>query len=166
MEKKIKGTKGLLITRSFELPVELLWKAWTKPLLFKKWWGPKGFSCPYCVVDLREGGKYLHCLQTRQGENIWLAGTYLQIIPHRKMVFTASFADEEGNIVTPSYYGLDQFPNEMKIAVVFEIVDVVTKLIVHLDMFLPEEIREQVHAGWNESFDKLSAKLKKRTQWS
>ena len=57
------GERMLVMTRVFDAPRELVWKAWTDPEMLMKWWGPKGFTCPHCEIDLRVGGKYLYCMR-------------------------------------------------------------------------------------------------------
>ena len=55
-----KKGKDLIITRIFDAPRELVWKAWTIPELAMRWWGPEGFTAPVTKIDLRVGGKYLY----------------------------------------------------------------------------------------------------------
>ena len=61
----------IVITRIFDAPRELVWKAWTAPEHFKRWWGPKDYTCPFCQMDLRVGGKYLNCLRSPEGQDFW-----------------------------------------------------------------------------------------------
>ena len=49
----------LKVSRTFDAPLETLWKAWTEPEQFMKWYGPKGFTSPTCEIDLSEGGTSL-----------------------------------------------------------------------------------------------------------
>ena len=58
----------LTITRIFDAPRDLLWKAWTEPERVMRWWGPKGFTSPVCKIDLRIGGSYLFCMLSPDGE--------------------------------------------------------------------------------------------------
>ena len=51
-------TRDLIITRLFDAPRELVWKAWTEPERIMRWWGPKGFTSPVFKIDLRVGGEY------------------------------------------------------------------------------------------------------------
>src|SRR6185436_20312685 len=51
--------RDLVITRMFDAPVELVWKAWTEPEYVMRWWGPKNFTSPSCRIDFREGGKFV-----------------------------------------------------------------------------------------------------------
>src|SRR5690242_8633745 len=97
-------SKDLTIVRYFDAPISAVWKAWTEPEAFKKWWGPKNFTCPVCEIDLRVGGKYVACMRGPEGD-FWITGTYLEIEPNRKLVYTDNFADEQGNIVEASHYG-------------------------------------------------------------
>ena len=67
--------KALSITRIFDAPRELVWKAWTNPEMFRKWWGPKGFTCPVSRIDFRVGGKYLSCMRGPDGKDYWSTNT-------------------------------------------------------------------------------------------
>lgn len=55
--------RDIVITRVFDAPRELVWKAWTDPEHLMRWWGPKEFTSPACKVDLRVGGKYVFCMR-------------------------------------------------------------------------------------------------------
>lgn len=150
----------LIITRCFNAPRELVWKAWTEPEFIKKWWGPKFFISPYSDIDLRIGGKYLNCLRSPEDEDYWSTGTYKEIIPLEKLSCTDSFSDEHGNILPAAYYGMiSDFPLEMLVTVIFEDIEGKTKMTL-MHSFLPEgQTRELTAKGWDESFDKLSQEL-------
>ena len=111
----------VVITRIFNAPRELVWKAWTEPERFKKWWGPKIFTCPLCNIDLRVGGKYLWAMEWPDGKMNYNTGKYLEVIPPEKLSFTNCFSDENGNIVPASYHGLaGDFALEMLTSVTLE----------------------------------------------
>lgn len=80
--------KTVSITRTFNLPVDTVWKAWTEPESFKKWWGPKDYTCPSCTIDFKVGGKNLAAMRGPDGKDIWSTGTYKEIIPQKKIVYT------------------------------------------------------------------------------
>ena len=106
-------SKELIITRVFNFPRSLVWKAWSMPEMLKKWWGPKDYTCPVCKIDFRVGGKYLSCMRSPEGKDYWSTGIYRQIVPIKIIVMTDSFADEKGNVVPASYYGMQgEFPLE------------------------------------------------------
>lgn len=151
----------LVITRLFSVPRELVWKAWTDPQYFKQWWGPKDYTTPFCEIDLRVGGKYLNCMRSPEGLDYWSTGIYREIVPPERLVFTDSFADKYGNVVSATYYGMSaDFPLEMLVTVTFEDDEGKTKMTLkHTD--LPAgEVSERTGAGWNQSFDKLEGSLR------
>src|SRR5579883_3431147 len=96
----------LVIERMFNAPVELVWRAWTEPEHFMKWWGPSIFTCPVCKIDLKVGGKYLWAMRWPDGRDNYNAGGYVEIIPLKKIVLKMNFSDKDGNVVPASYYGL------------------------------------------------------------
>ena len=153
--------KELTITRVFDASRKLVWKAWTDPEMFKKWWGPKGFTAPVSKIDLRVGGRYLHCMRAPDGKEYWSTGTYQEIVPMEKMVVSDSFADEKGNVVPATHYGMSSdFPSEMRVTVEFEEVEGgKTKMILEHVGLPPGNDQEGARAGWNESFDKLAKVL-------
>src|SRR5512139_1991411 len=93
-------TTELVIERIFNAPRELVWKAWTDPEMLVRWWGPKNFTAPACLLDFRVGGKYLYCMRSPEGKDYWSTGTFTEIIPFEKIVQTDSFADEHGSVVS------------------------------------------------------------------
>ena len=65
--KKEPTEQVLIITCIFDAPRGLVWKSWTEPDRFKRWWGPKGFTPPSCKIDLRVGGVYHNCMRSPEG---------------------------------------------------------------------------------------------------
>jgi len=154
--------RELVIERIFDAPRELVWKAWTDPEHVMRWWGPKGFTSPACEIDMRVGGKYLWAMRSPEGQDLWSTGVYREIVPFDRLVCTNSFADENGNAVPASHYGITaDLPLEMVATVTFEEVDGKTKLTLRHEGFPPGEMSEMAQAGWKESFDKLADYLVK-----
>lgn len=151
----------VVVTRTFNAPRELVWKAWTEPEHFMEWWGPKDYTCPFCEIDLRVGGKYLNCMRSPDGKEYWGTGVFREIIPMERIVFTDSFADEKGNVVHGTHYGMSpDFPLEMLVVVTFEDQDGKTKMTLrHIGVPTGPD-SEGTHQGWSESFDKLAESLK------
>jgi uncharacterized protein YndB with AHSA1/START domain len=153
--------REIVITRIFDAPRDLVWKAWTDPEHFKRWWGPKDFTSPFCKIDLRVGGKYLNCMRSPEGQDFWTTGVYREIVPLERIVYTDSFADQEGNVVPATHYGMSpDFPLEMLVTVTFEDYDGKTKMTLKHVGLPVGEMSELTEAGWNESFDKLAESLK------
>ena len=153
---------ALVIERVFDAPRELVWKAWTDPEHVMRWWGPKGYTSPAAQIDFRVGGKYLWAMRSPEGQDVWSTGVYREIVPLKRMVVTNSFADENGNVVPASHYGMPaDLPLEMVATVTFEDLGGKTRLTLRHEGFPAGEMSEMAGAGWNESFDKLAESLAK-----
>ena len=163
-----KNTKEreLVITRIFDAPRELVWKAWTEPERVKRWWGPKGFTAPVIKIDLRVGGKYLYCMRSPEGQDLWSGGIFQEVVPQERIVATDYFSDKDGNKISPTQFGLSaDFPAESTVTITFTEEGDKTKLT--LTYPLPESaaardaiLKSGMEQGWNESFDKLAESLK------
>ena len=155
----VNETERMVVTRVFDAPRELVWKAWTDPHYVMQWWGPKGFTAPVCKMDFREGGKFLCCMRSPDGQEFWNGGEYHEIIPYEKIVSSMYFSDRDENKVDAAQYGLEHEAIE-------EAYDVVTfedwgngqtKL-----TFIGNETMESAQAsgqvdGWNQILDKIAA---------
>ena len=151
--------KIITIKRVFNLPLDSLWKAWREPESCKKWWGPQEYTCPSCSIDFKVGGKYLASMKSADGKEIWSTGTYKEIIPKSKIVYTDSFADSKGNKVDASYYNMPAMQAELMVTVQFEDLGGKTNMTLE-HVGLPEEIANDCIKGWQSSFDKLESNIK------
>ena len=88
-------------------------------------------------------------------------GIYREITPPERLVFTQSIADEHGNAVSPTEYGMgDDMPMETEVIVTFEDLDGKTKLTLRQVGFPKSQMSEMAGAGWSQSFDKLAETLR------
>jgi uncharacterized protein YndB with AHSA1/START domain len=151
----------LVIERVFDAPRELVWKFWTDPEKIMLWWGPAYFTSPVCKIELRVGGRYLFCMRSPQGQDFYSTGVFREIVATERLVFADSFADAEGNVVSPTSYGMGaDFPMETLVTVTFEDApNGKTKLTMRNAGVPAGEMREMTIAGWNQSFDKLAQSL-------
>jgi uncharacterized protein YndB with AHSA1/START domain len=151
--------KELEVTRVFDAPRELVFKAWTDPEHFTKWWGPTGYTTPVCEIDPRPGGKWRCCMRTPDGADMWVTGVYREIVEPERIVCTDCFSDEDGNVLDPADLGMEGVPKVMLLTVTFEEKD--GKTLLTMRQSLPLELARQLGApqGWNTSFDKLEAHL-------
>jgi uncharacterized protein YndB with AHSA1/START domain len=147
------------IKRVFDLPPAVVWKAWTEAESFKKWWGPKEYTCPACSIDFKTGGKYVACMRSADGKDTWVTGIYKEIIPGSKIVYTDSFADKDGNVVGGAYYAMPQMPWELLVTLDFEEVAGKTSMTLQ-HAGLPADMAADCIKGWQSSFDKLEANVK------
>ncbi len=156
MEKK----ETITINRTFDLPLETVWDAWSKSENLKKWMSPEGYTCPSSTVDFKEGGKYLNAMKGPDGKETWSTGTYEQIIKHKKIVQSDSFSDANGNVVSASYYNMPgDWDQALRISVEFEEVDGKTEMKLQHEG-LPAEMADDCIKGWQSCFDKLEKNMK------
>lgn len=149
----------IVIERVLNLPLSKVWKAWSEATNFKKWWGPKDFTCPSSSVNFKTGGKYLHCMRSPAGEEFWSTGVYEQIVPQKKIVFTDSFSDSKGNIISATEHNMPgDWPLELLITVTMEEANGKTFLRLQ-HQGIPDEMYEECIQGWHESLDKLEKNL-------
>jgi uncharacterized protein YndB with AHSA1/START domain len=159
--EKVKENE-LLITRVFDATREELWKAWTDPEILKQWWGPKGFTSPFCRINLRVDGRFLNCMRSPEGKDYWSTGVFQEIVRPERIVYTDSFADESGNVVPATHYGMSpDFPLEMLVTVTFEDERGKTKQTLRHVGIPPGADTEGARQGWSGSFDKLAEVLRR-----
>ncbi len=160
MNAKSETASHLTLTRVFDAPRELVFKCWTEPTHFIKWFGPENYTIPECTIDLRVGGKMHSAMRSPEGMDIWFGGVYKEIDPPRRLVVTDYFSNEEGDVIDPTEIGFsDDWPRETYFDITFEEVEGnKTKLTVR-HMGVTEELAKSVQEdlGWSQSFDKLDA---------
>jgi uncharacterized protein YndB with AHSA1/START domain len=149
-EKEI-NMDQLEVTRTFDAPIAALWKAWTEPAQFMKWYGPKGFTTPTCEIDLQIGGRHLWSMQSPDGRQMFFAGAYKEIVPMEKLVFSDGMSDAEGNPIS-----MEGMPPSMDVTVTFSSANGKTTVTLSHMHSGPED---QAGMGWNQAFDKLEAIL-------
>jgi uncharacterized glyoxalase superfamily protein PhnB/uncharacterized protein YndB with AHSA1/START domain len=162
--KEKKAKDAIVITRTFNAPLELVWDAWSKPEHYKRWWGPEGFTCPYADIDFRKGGKYLSSMRASDGNEYWGTGEFREIIPLKKIVYTDNFADDKGNIVSGDYYGMEgDWSKDMFVTITFEEVNGKTKMILQHEGLPAGEHSRNAKTGWEESLNKMERFLSEET---
>ena len=158
-------TKDLVIERIFDAPREQVWQAWTDPELFMRWWGPSTFTSPTCRMDVRPGGRYVWSMRDPDGNDYYSAGTFLEVVPPERLVYTDSFADKDGNIIPPGAYGMsDAFPTELTVTVTLEDLGKQTKMRTTFSGMPEGPEKEMTAAGFNESLDKLTNAVTKQVR--
>ena len=153
---------AVVLTHVFDAPREQVWEAWTDPEWVKRWGGPHGFSAPVYELDMRPGGWAVSCMKPDDGECFWGVGTFREVTPPERFVVTVSFADEQGNVVPATEYGMsEKRPREMLIEETFEEMDGKTRVTVRHSPLtgVAKEDREGMAQGWSEQFEKLDALL-------
>ena len=138
-------TTSLKMTRLISAPRENVFKWWTDPAEIKRWWSPADFTTPVAEVDLRVGGTYRIGMKSPDGEVLFVSGTYREIQPPSKFVFTWAW-DEDG---TPGHESL--------VTVEFIARGNATEVVFSHEDLLDAESRDKHAHGWAGCFDKLAA---------
>lgn len=147
----------LKVSRTFDAPLEILWKAWTEPEQFMKWYGPKGFTSPTCEIDLRKGGRHLWSMQTPNGRQMYFTGTFMQVKPMERLVYTDAMSDDKGNVMTAEMMGMPAgTPVSMDVTVTFAHSNGKTTVTVS---HMSQGEGDGAGTGWEQAFDKLEASL-------
>ena len=147
---------AVVIERTFDAPIELVWRMWTEAEHFQSWYGPQGASIPVANMDVQVGGKRLICMemQTPNGPmQMWMCGEYLEISPTGRLVYTESMSDENGNIMSPAAMGMPGHPEVTEVIVELEALGERTRMVmthVGVPAGSPGE------GGWMQAFDKMS----------
>jgi uncharacterized protein (TIGR02246 family) len=97
VDLKPSGDREIVITRVFDAPRSLVFKAWIDPAHVAQWWGPHGFTNPLCELDVRPGGAIRIHMRGPDGTIYPMEGVYQEIVEPGRLVFTSAALDEEGN---------------------------------------------------------------------
>jgi uncharacterized protein YndB with AHSA1/START domain len=99
-----KSERELVVSRSFNGPARIVFEAWTKPELLKRWWTPKstGVSLLSCEADVRVGGRYRFEFGHEASKPMVFFGRYIEVTPHSRLVWTNDESDE-GAVTTVTF---------------------------------------------------------------
>ena len=101
-----KGDREVVITRSFAGPARLVFDAWTKPELIKRWWTPKSFGITFlsCEMDVRTGGSYRFVFSHASSKDpLAFFGKYLDVVPNARLVWTNDESGEDSQVTTVTF---------------------------------------------------------------
>jgi uncharacterized protein YndB with AHSA1/START domain len=88
----------LVITRVFDAPRKLVFKAWSEAERLAQWWGPKGFGLEVKKLEFHPGGVFHYCMRMAEGAEMWGLFVYREILAPEHIVFVSSFSDKDCNI--------------------------------------------------------------------
>jgi uncharacterized protein YndB with AHSA1/START domain len=106
-----------VISRTFDAPRDLVFKAWTEAGRLAKWFGPKSFTMLACKLDLHPGGMFLYGMKAPNGESMWGKWVFRAVTPPEELVFVSSFADAQGNAIRAPFSA--EWPLEVLSTVTF-----------------------------------------------
>jgi uncharacterized protein YndB with AHSA1/START domain len=145
-----RSDRELVVTRTFNAPARIVFRAWTTPELFKRWWAPQSFGLTIvsCEQDVRTGGSYRLVMQhPSRDEPMAFFGRYIEVTPYSRLVWTNEEGDGDGAITTVTF---EEKGSET--------------LVVLLDLYpskkaLDEAIASQSTSGFDEQFEQLDGLL-------
>lgn len=163
LEKESSGAEKFVINRTFEAPLELMFKMWTDPKHFSQWLAPTGFNMNFIRSDIKTGGSTFYFMANDSGMKMYGRANYLEVKSPDRLVYTQEFCDENENIsrhpmaptwpetmlttVTLSEEGADK----TRVTITWEPYGSVSPE--ELDTFVKG--RAGMTMGWTGSFDKL-----------
>jgi uncharacterized protein YndB with AHSA1/START domain len=148
--------EAVVIERTFDAPVAMVWRMWTEPEQFRMWYGPDGARVPEATMDVRVGGIRRICLEVQTPEGparMWFAGEYREVVENERLVYTESAADEHGDVA-----GQAGHPAHTQVVVELSDVGGRTRMVM-THVGIPADSPGAV--GWAMAFGKLAALLER-----
>lgn len=150
------GEGTVAVTRLFDAPRELVWKAWTDPKMMAQWFGPRGFTSTVPELDVRVGGALRIVMHGPDGNDYPMKGVFREVKPLERLVFTNIAIDNDGHHLL-----------EGETTVILSERDGKTTLVVTSHAVgkvpLAPQMLAGMEAGWTQSIDKLEELAKKAT---
>ncbi len=147
--------REVVITRIFDAPRSLVYKAWTDPVHMSRWFGPRQFTAPVCELDVRPGGTWRIVMRGPDGTEYPCGGIYREVADRKRLAFTNNALDQQGNILLEGFT-----------TVTFEDEGGRTKLTLSTRakglVDGTERMLQGMEAGWSQSLDKLADDLAER----
>ena len=156
--------RDVVVTRVFDAPIELVWKAWSDPEYVMQWWGPEGFTCPLAEMDFREGGVSLVCMRAPKefgGQDMYNTWTYKKIVPMQRIEYILNFTDKDGKAFDPAEMGLPPgIPKEVRNVNTFkDLGNGKTEMTVTEYSYTSDQAHDLSKAGLEQCLDKMAESL-------
>lgn len=157
---KPKTDQEVIITKIFDAPRNLVYKAWTDPNHLKNWFAPSGCTISFRELDIREGGTFHSCVNSPGYGDCWCKGVYKQLVQNEKIVYTMAIADEAGNLIDAVQAGMDpEWPMETTVTVIFSDQDGKTKLTLYQTVAEDLAKRTGAYPSWVDMLNRLEQTL-------
>ncbi len=97
--------REVVVTRTFDAPARLVFEAWSRPELFRKWWVPRsmGMTLRSCEMDVRTGGGYRLVFGDDPANSMAFFGKYLEVVPDKRIVWTNEESGDAGSVTTVTF---------------------------------------------------------------
>jgi len=90
------GEGTVTLTRAFDAPRALVWRAWTDPTMMAQWFGPRHFTIPACELDVRVGGALRIVMRGPDGNDYPMKGVFIEVVAPERLVYTNIAVDRDG----------------------------------------------------------------------
>jgi uncharacterized protein YndB with AHSA1/START domain len=140
--------REIVITRVFDAPRELVFRAWTDPEHVKRWWWPKGFTLVFLEMDVRPGGAWRRCIRSPDGVDRWPHGVYREIVEPERLAFTYVVDGPRGG---PGY--------ETLVTLDFDDLGARTKMTFRQAVFESVAARDAHRGGWTGALERFAEYL-------
>jgi uncharacterized protein YndB with AHSA1/START domain len=146
-----RGGHEIMLARQLEAPIDVTWRAWTRPEHFAEWFGPHGSTIEPFTLETRQGGRLHFCHRVPEVGDVWVKGVFEEVVEQERLVFAVSFSDADGNDVERP--GL---PLQMRTIVTFADEGSGTRITIHQTGLERGQGESQ---GWEESMQRLARLL-------
>ena len=142
------GEGTVTLTRVFDAPRALVWKAWTDPKMMAQWFGPRGFTNPVCELDVRVGGNLRIVMRGPDGNDYPMKGVFREVVAPERLVFTNIALDKDGNHLLEGETTVTFAESNSKTTLTLR---------THAVGLVPiaPQMLAGMEAGWTQSIDKL-----------
>ena len=143
------NVRELRITRTFDAPRELVFKAWTDPQHLANWWGPRGYATPKCEMDARPGGSYQFLMRAADGREVVWSGVCREFVAPERLVLTCTIRNTDGSLISA----------ETILTLTLEDQQGRTRLTLHQGVFDSEANAAAHKSGWSDALDRIGEHL-------
>jgi len=142
------GEGTVTLTRVFDAPRALVWKAWTDPKKMAQWFGPRGFTNPVCELDVRVGGRLRIVMRGPDGNDYPMKGVFREVVVPERLAFTNIAIDKDGRHLLEGETTVTFAESDSKTTLTLRtravgLVPIATQMLAGME------------AGWMQSIDKL-----------
>jgi uncharacterized protein YndB with AHSA1/START domain len=147
----------LVMSRVFDAPRDLVFKAWTETKHVAQWWGPKRFTNPVCEMDVRVGGAIRIHMRAPDGVVYPMTGVFQEIVAPERLVFVSSALDDKGNSMFDVQSTVTFADQRGKTALTLQL------RVIKATVAAPQYLKG-MEMGWAQSLDRLGEHLA-TVQW-
>lgn len=148
------------ITRVFDAPRELVFRAWTDPRILVRWFAPNGCTLEIRELDARPGGVIRYGIKNPNYPDCWCEGAFEEIVPPERLVYSLYLVDEAGHRLSSDAAGKDpEWPEETVVTLTFEDEAGKTRLTLHQNALESVARRTGAYPSWLQMLDHLETEL-------